>query len=128
MTERIFNAIILNEPYADKVAKKIKTIETRMKRLSLQGDLVICCDKGKSKDSPNAGKALCIVTVGQSRNMTKDDEAAACIECVEGRIAFPLSNWRYFSKSFNFTDCKVSGSYQSWFQIKIPDDVKIVTN
>jgi hypothetical protein len=123
---RTYNAIILNEPYADKVKQRIKTIETRMKRLNLIGELIICCDKGKSKHSKNAGKALCIVTVTECRSMTESDQVAACIECVPGRIAFPLTNWRYFSYEFSFTDYKVGGSCQSIFQLRIPDFVEII--
>lgn len=127
-TDRIYNAIILNEPYAGKVMAQIKKIETRMKRLGLVGDLVICCDKGKSKLSPNAGNALCIVEVTECRDMTPDDEKDACIECIEGRKAFPMTNWRYFSMPFKFTQFKVSGSYQSIFQIRIPDYIKIIND
>jgi hypothetical protein len=125
MEDRIYNAIILNEPYADRVKQRIKTIETRMKRIIPIGDIIICCDKGKSASSKNAGNALCIVHVDDRRLMTQEDETAACIECVPGRIAFPLSNWRYFSYDFKFTDYKVGGSYQSIFQLRIPDFVEI---
>ena len=127
MEERIYNAIILNEPYATQVMERIKSVETRMRRLSkFIGEFVICCDKGKSKDSPNAGKALCIVDVEKFRPMTKEDEDAACIECAEGRFAYPLSNWQYFSYNFQFSDYYVSGSYQGIFQIRIPDFVNII--
>jgi hypothetical protein len=122
---RIYNAIVLNEPYAGWVKGRIKIIETRMKKSIPVGDIIICCDGNKSKDSKNAGNALCIVHVDESREMTKEDEAAACIEYVPKRIAFPLSNWRYFSYDFKFTDYKVRGSYQSIFQVKIPDFVTI---
>jgi hypothetical protein len=125
-TDRIYNAIILNEPYADKVKQKIKTIETRMKRSLPVGDIIICCDKGKSAYSKNSGKALCLVHVDDCRDMTDADEPAACIECVPGRKAFPLSNWRYFSYDFQFTDYKVGGSYQSIFQVKLPEFVTII--
>jgi hypothetical protein len=89
--------------------------------------LFICCDNGKSKHSKYAGKALCIVAVEKGRPMTADDEKAACIERIDGRIAFPLTNWRYFSYDFAFTDYKVSGSYQSIFQIRVPDFVQILS-
>lgn len=97
MDNRIYNAIILNEPFASKVKERIKTIETRMRKIIPVGDIVICCDNAKSKDSINAGRALCVVHVDECRDMTEADEKAACIECVPKRKAFPLSNWRYFS-------------------------------
>jgi ASC-1-like (ASCH) protein len=125
MEARIYNAIVLNEPYAEFVKQKIKTIETRMKKSIPVGDIIICCDGNKSKNSKNAGKAICIVHVDERREMTKEDELDACIEYVPKRIAFPLSNWRYFSYDFKFTDYKVGGSYQSIFQVKIPDFVQI---
>lgn len=127
MTDRVYNAIILNEPYASKVKERIKTIETRMRRLSkLVGDIVICCDKGKSAGSQNAGKALCIVTSEGARIMTDDDEKAACIECVSGRYAYPLKDWRYFSYDFKFTDYAITKNWQGIFQIRIPDFVTII--
>lgn len=128
MEDRIYKAIILNEPYAGFIKDKKKTIETRMRRiLTPFEDYVICCDKGKSASSKNAGNALCIVNVKGCRYMVKEDEQAACIECVPGRVAFVLDNWRYFSYDFKFTDYKVSGGYNSIFKIRIPDFVNIIS-
>lgn len=126
MADRIYNAIILNEPYADKVKERLKTIETRMRRMNIVGDLVICCDKGKSKHSKNSGKALCLVTITECREMVSADEQQACIECVPGRIAYPMTNWRYFSYPFEFTQYYVSGTYQGVFKVRIPDFVEII--
>jgi hypothetical protein len=134
MTEtRIYNAIILNEPYAGWVKIWRKTIETRMRLLSkLVGDIVICCDKGKSISSPNCGKALCIVTVENGRPMEDKDAPWAVIENVPGRYAYPLSNRRLFSYDFNFSDYAVvppgkrNANWQGIFQIRIPDFVQII--
>src|ERR1051326_8653104 len=91
--ERIYPAIILNEPYADWVKKGKKKIETRTRLLTkLVGDVVFCCDKGKSKNSENAGNALCIVSVESGRLMRDKDQEDACIENAIGRYAYPLSN------------------------------------
>lgn len=125
----VYNAIVLlDEPggnhYATMVEKQIKTIETRMKNMIPEGDIVICC--GSKSMTVNRLKALCVVTVGKGRPMTTDDEKAACIESVPGRWAFPLSNWRYFSRKFEFAKRRVSGSFQSIFQITLPDDVQIL--
>ena len=125
---RVYNAIVLlDEPggphYATWVEKKIKTIETRMRNIIPEGDIVICC--GSKSMTANRLKALCIVNVGKGRPMTPEDEKAACIECVPGRIAFPLSDHRYFSRKFEFSKRIVSGSFQGIFQINIPDDIQI---
>lgn len=122
----ILNAIILNEPYANFVKQGIKTIETRMRNLSkLKGDIVICCDKGKSKGSYNAGKAICIVKSEGARAMVDQDATAACIGNVPGRYAYPLSDLRHFSYDFNFVDYAVTKNWQGIFQIRIPDFVEI---
>jgi len=132
---RIYNAIVLldevGDPlkhFATKVEKQIKTIETRMKNMIPEGDIVICC--GAESMTVNRCKALCIVYVAKGRRMTAEDETAACIEATDKqgnvRWAFPLSNWRYFSRKFEFSKRYVSGSFQSIFQISIPDDVQII--
>lgn len=128
---RIYRAIVLvDEPgdeskhYATLVEKQIKRIETRMKNMVPEGEIVICC--GSKSMTANRGKALCIVTVGKGRPMTTEDEKDACIESVSGRWAFSLSNWKYFSRKFEFTKRYVDGSYQSIFRISIPDSVQIL--
>jgi hypothetical protein len=124
--DRVYNAIILNEPYADWVKTGKKTIETRMRRLNLKGDTVFCCDKGLSKGSKNAGKAICLVEVLDSRPMEDEDAEAACIENIPGRVAFPLTNLRHFSYDFNFTDYAITRNWQGVFKIRIPDFVQII--
>lgn len=128
---REYNAIVLiDEPagrhFATWVEKQIKTKETRMRDIVPEGDIVICC--GEKSMTANRKKALCIVHVGKGEKMTVDDEKEACIESVPGRIAYPLSNWRYFSRKFTFAKRRISGSYQSIFQISIPEDVEIFTS
>lgn len=122
---RIYPAIILNEPYAGYIKLQIKTIETRMKKFSHRGDIVICCDKGKSAGSENAGKALCIVDVYDVRPMVDGDAAAACIGNVPGRYAYLLRNWRWFSYDFLIKDYAVTKNWQGIFQLRIPDFVSI---
>lgn len=123
---RIYPAIILNEPYAGLVKDRVKTIETRMRRFSHRGDIIICCDKGKSADSPNAGKALCIVDVYDVRPMRDEDAAAACIDNVPGRYAYLLKDWRHFSYDFLIKDYAVTKNWQGIFQLRIPDFVQIL--
>ena len=118
-------AIILNEPYATKVMTGEKFIETRMRRFSFTGDILICCDKGKSKDSVNAGKALCVVYWNAGIPMTEEHEQGACIECVPGRYAFPLSNRRLLSYNFEISKYVVTKNFQGIFEVRIPDFVTI---
>jgi len=125
----IFKALtLLDEPagshYATWVEQKIKCTETRMKLFKYTGDLVICCSSQSM--TKNAGKALCIVHFGVGRLMVPNDEPDAKIECVPGHYAYPLSQWRYFSRKFTFAKCKVGGTFQGFFDIKIPDDVTII--
>lgn len=126
MENRIFKALILNEPYAQWLKEGKKLIETRMKRFSHRGDLIICCDKGKSKNSPNSGKAICMVDLWKVRIMRDSDEQAACIENVHKRFAHLLKNWRHFSEDFNFVDNAVTRNWQGLFEIKIPDHIQII--
>jgi hypothetical protein len=133
MTDRIYNAIILNEPYAGMVKTGEKYIETRMRLLSkFVGDFIICCDKGKSKGSKNFGKALCIVDVQSGRPMKDEDTEGACIENAPGRYAYQLLNRRLFSYDFNFSDYSViptgkkNPNWQGVFQVRIPDFVEII--
>lgn len=131
MNNRIYNAIVLvDEPgdpskhYATMVKEQIKTIETRMRNIIPEGAIVICC--GAKSMTKNRLKALCIVFANQGRPMTEADEKKACIECVPGRIAYDLMWWKYFSRDFEFSKCKVSGTFQGIFKIAIPDDVEIL--
>lgn len=104
----------------------IDLIETRMRILSqLKGEVIICCDKGKSKDSPNAGKAICMVHSEGARVMTDDDVKAACIGNIPGRYAYPLHGLRHFSSEFNFTDYAVTKNWQGIFKLRVPDSVMI---
>lgn len=126
--DREFNAIVLvDEPggthYATLVEERKKSIETRMKNMIPEGDIIICC--GANSMTRNRLKALCIVHVAKGRPMTKADEEQACIECVPGRIAYDLSNWRYFNRKFIFAKTKVRGSFQSIFTIRLPKDVEL---
>jgi hypothetical protein len=127
----IYNALILNDypgaEYAEWVRSGKKLIETRMKRLfKYRGDLVICCGATNSRQSPNAGLAICIVNVYDGRPMIKADEGPACIEWHKDRKALLLKDWRHFNKPFKFTEHKVSGTYQGIFQITLPKFICII--
>lgn len=128
--ERIMKAIVLNDypdkHYATWVKEQKKKIETRMNNMNYRGELVICC--GAKSVTSNAGKALCIVTVYDCRDMVDEDAEAACIENAPGRKAILLKDWKYFSRDFTFSKRKVAGSFQYLFDISIPDDVTINLN
>lgn len=127
---RIYNAFCLldtpgdsSQHYATFVHDQLKTIETRMRDVIPEGDFVVCCSNGSM--TRNKGLALCIVHAKKGRPMTKEDEPMAKIECIPGRIAYELSNWRYFSRKFEFKKYRVDGTFQGKFRIRIPDDVQI---
>lgn len=123
---RIYKALILNEPYAQWVKEGKKLIETRMKAFKHRGDLIICCDKGKSKGSPNAGKAICMVDLWKVRVMRDSDVEAACIHNAHKRMAYLLKDWRHFNRDFSFTFYARTTNWQGLFDLELPKDVLLV--
>lgn len=126
---KTFKALILNDyegaPYAHWIKTGKKTIETRLRAFSYKGDIVICCGKTNSVGK-NAGNALCIVELWKIRPMKKTDEKAAGVRYNPEIKSFLLRNWRHFSRDFKFSPQRVSGAWQSLFNITIPDDVQII--
>ena len=126
---RIFKAIILNDypgaPYAEWIKTGEKTIETRQKSFNYRGDIVICCGKSNSVGK-NAGRALCIVELWKIRRMRKSDEEAAGVSFHSDTKCYLLRNWRHFSRDFEFSPQRISGAWQSIFEIRLPDDVEII--
>lgn len=124
-----YKALIMNDyegaPYADWIKTGEKTIETRHRSFNYRGDLVICCGKTNSVGK-NAGKALCIVELWKIRPMRKDDENAAGVRYDPLLKCFLLRNWRHFSRDFEFSSQRISGAWQSLFDIMIPEDVEII--
>ncbi len=112
-------------PYAEWIKTGEKTIETRHRAFNYRGDLVICCGKTNSVGK-NAGKALCIVELWKIRDMEKKDEQAAGVKYRPGIKSFLLRNWRHFSRDFDFSPQRISGAWQSIFEISIPHDVRII--
>jgi hypothetical protein len=127
--KRVFKALILNDyegaPYAEWIRSGEKTIETRYKAFNYRGDVVICCGKTNSVGE-NAGKALCIVELWKIRPMKRTDEKAAGVKYDPLVKSFLLRNWRHFSRDFEFAPQRISGAWQSLFDISIPADVKII--
>ena len=126
---KIFKALILNDypgaPYAEWIKRGEKTIETRYRKFNYTGDIVICCGKTNSVGK-NAGKAICIVELWKIRPMKKSDEEAAGVRYDPAIKSFLLRNWRHFSRDFEFAPQRISGAWQSLFEIKIPGDVQII--
>lgn len=128
-TNKTFKALILNDyagaPYADWIKSGAKTIETRHRSFNYRGDIIICCGKTNSVGK-NAGKALCIVELWKIRPMRKSDEKASGVSYNPEIKSFLLRNWRHFSRDFEFSPQRVSGAWQSLFDITIPEDVQII--
>ena len=127
--KRKYKALIMNDypgaPYAEWIKTGEKTIETRHRSFNYRGDIVICCGKINSVGE-NAGKALCIVELWKIRDMQKIDEKATGVKCRAGIRSFLLRNWRHFSYDFEFAPQRISGAWQSIFEITIPEDVEII--
>ena len=128
--QRVYKALIMNDypgaPYADWIKSGEKTIETRFRTFNYRGDIVICCGKTNSVGK-NAGKALCIVELWKIRPMKKGDEQAAGVKFNPKLNCFLLKNWRHFSRDFEFSPQRISGAWQSLFDISIPNDVEIIS-
>ena len=127
--KRNYKALILNDypgaPYATWIKNGEKTIETRYKTFQYRGDVIICCGKSHSVGK-NKGKALCIVELWKIRPMKKTDEKASGVSYNPEIKSYLLRNWRHFSHDFDFSSQRISGAWQSLFDIVIPDDVKII--
>lgn len=127
-SQNIYNCLILKDDiggnhWATLMEKGIKTIETRSKKFKYRGDLIICCsNESKTK---NSGLAVCIVNLYDAIPMESNHEKEACIEAIPGRIAHLTNNLRHFNRKFNFTSRRISGSFQSIFQITLPQGVFI---
>ena len=126
---RTYKALIMNDypgaPYADWIKTGEKTIETRYRSFNYRGDIVICCGKTNSVGK-NAGKALCIVELWKIRPMQKGDEKASGVKYNPEIKSFLLRNWRHFTRDFEFSPQRISGAWQSLFDITIPDNVGII--
>lgn len=59
--------------------------------------------------------------------MKKQDEKAAGVKFNPKLYCFLLRNWRHFSHDFEFSPQRVSGAWQSLFNISIPHDVEIIS-
>ncbi len=91
-------ALSLSQPFANLVAKGIKTIETRAWATRHRGDLLICA--AKSGTGEPKGVALCLVCVEFVEPMTEEHVEAACVDVYQNAKAWHLSNVRLLSDQF----------------------------
>lgn len=120
-------AIILSDNWPDffatKVLKQIKTIETRWYNWKgLEGKRVLIC-VSKTSESKYAGLAICSARVSKIRYMKKKDEKRACVEFDPKRFSYILKDFQIVSRRFKFSDYKVAGAFQSYFDVELPKDV-----
>lgn len=106
--------------YATLIEKGIKDIETRLWGTNFRGDLLITCSQ--SSKSPNAGLAVCVVTITSIEDMTSEHEERACCKLYwseKGKVAkaWHLANLRPLSRKFPVK------SKLSIFDVELPDDV-----
>ena len=87
-------AISLHQPWATWIARGEKTIETRFWPTKYRGDLLIASTKKPKWYDFSLGKALCIVTVVNCREMRVSDERAAMCRWIFGLYAWELENIR----------------------------------
>lgn len=81
-------ALSVKQPWAGLIATGVKTIETRTWKTNYRGPLLICASA--SPKSEFSGKAVCVVTLVDCREMTKSDEAAACCQIYPNAKAWVL--------------------------------------
>jgi len=87
-------ALSVKQPYANLIAKGLKTIETRTWRTSYRGPLLICSSKNPPIEP--AGKALCIVELYGIEPMTAAHEEGACCKVYPGAFAWHLRGVHLF--------------------------------
>lgn len=85
-------AISLHQPWAQLVIAGLKTIETRPRRTTYRGPVVIVSTLRPYEDLPHLplGRALGVVYVMACEPMTKRDEPAACVPHLPGRWSWHL--------------------------------------
>lgn len=86
-------ALSIREPWVSKIVTREKTIETRWRRISHRGDLLLV----GSKVPPGtfAGKAACVVDLYGCRRMRKEDEDAARCPYMPGLWAWLFRDLRF---------------------------------
>lgn len=91
-------ALSLKQPWANMIARGIKTIETRKWATEYRGDLLIV--SSKNPPIPPAGCAVAIAEVYDLRPMTRGDEPAARCEIYPRAQSWLLRNIRRLTRPF----------------------------
>ena len=101
----------INQPFADLINSKIKTIETRKWRTNYRGDILICSSlkqftgfvfinnesidcKKYINEKTLFGYSICLATLIDCQKMTLDDEKNACCQLYDNAYSWFLQNIR----------------------------------
>ncbi len=83
-------AISIKEPWATRILKDGKTIETRTWKTAYRGKLLLCASRYPKSDI--SGKAYAIAELVDCRPMRKDDESAAMCKIYPRAYSWMLDN------------------------------------
>lgn len=125
MQTKTIKALSVHQPWAQYIADRLKTIETRTWQTHFRGDLLICSTKKACRNRPksfrelNYGKALAIVELYKCQPMIKRDEELAMCPWEKGRWSWFFINIRKIEKPF-----PVVGR-QGLFNYQLPKGVKL---
>jgi hypothetical protein len=84
--------ISVKQPWANMIARGMKTIETRTWCTNYRGELLIASSK-RPKIYP-AGAIVCMAELVDCRPMTREDASAACCPWHDGIYSWVLENVR----------------------------------
>lgn len=107
-------AISINEPWASMILKGKKTIETRTWKTKHRGPLLLCASK--RPQSKISGMAFAVADLMDCRDMTIDDEPAACCKIYPSAKAWILINIRLIDRfpvkgKQGIFKCPIKGRY-----------------
>jgi len=105
-------ALTIKEPWASKILRGEKTIETRSRPTKHRGPLVLHC--AQTPKSNLSGNLFAVVDLHTSRKMKKADEKAACCKVYNGANSWALKNLRPITPLI-----KAKGQ-QGFFKVTIP--------
>ena len=83
-------AISIKQPWASKILKGEKTIETRTWKTKYRGQILLCASKIPKSDI--SGMAFATADLIDIKIMTKEDEEAACCEIYPRAYSWFLEN------------------------------------
>ena len=91
----LIKALSLHQPWAEMIARREKSIETRTWSTRHRGNLLICSTV-RPCDTPGVyyGSAVALVKLLDCRPMTESDEAGACCKVYDRAFSWVLGNLR----------------------------------